>query len=93
MENGTVIHRIIGLVSFGFQCAMPLTPGFYAPIFPQLEWVKKVIKNTNQCPNLDSKCESGMARCSATKGKKSLLQRESFLLFYILAKNFFLSGN
>ena len=84
MENGTIVYRIIGLVSFGFECAMPLTPGFYAPVYQQLEWVKVVIKHTNQCPNQDSKCKSGLARCSATKGKKRLIQLELFLLFHFL---------
>ena len=77
------MYRLIGLVSFGGRgCAIPLRPGFYASVYPQLDWVKRVIEETITCPHQDPKCENCLAKCKATVGKEVCL-RASILLSII----------
>ena len=90
-ENGTLVHRVIGLVSFGFECATPFKPGYYASVYPQLEWVKHVIKETNKCANLDSSYKNGLARCSAMNRKKASFNLQICLLFFICCETFLLN--
>ena len=54
-DEGTDINYVVGVVSFGFGCATPDTPGYYSNVHPQMGWIKKVIKDskTNKCPNAD----------------------------------------
>ena len=68
------MHRLIGLVSFGGSgCAIPLRPGFYASVYPQLDWVKRVIEETNTCPHQDPKCKNCLVKCKATIGREVYL--------------------
>ena len=61
----TDIHYVVGVVSFGFGCATPATPGFYAHVHPQGTWIKKVLKDgkTDKCPN-DIQREQNNAACT-----------------------------
>ena len=60
------IHQIVGIVSYGFGCATPEKPGYYAPVYPQLAWIREVLKQTNECKNSDKKAKNGLATCSTT---------------------------
>ena len=43
---------MVGVVSFGFGCASPDTPGYYSNVYPQRAWINKVIKGSEKgkCP-------------------------------------------
>ena len=63
-ENETSVNRVIGIVSFGFGCGKPNVPGYYAPVHPQIDWIKGVMKNTNKCSNFDKNKEK-LCPCSS----------------------------
>ena len=64
--GNNTIHRIVGIVSYGFGCATKYMPGYYAPVYPQLEWIREVVHQTNECKNTDEKSKNGLATCSTT---------------------------
>ena len=81
-DNETIIHRVTGVVSFGFECAKEFIPGYYAPVFPQNEWIKSIMKKTNTCPNVhDNKLE----RCSSSRIRSNSINL--VLIFYCMYKN------
>ena len=57
--KGNGVHRIIAIVSWGFGCAKWGRPGYYAPVYPHRKWIRGVMKEMPQCPNLDGQtCSS-----------------------------------
>ena len=66
-RTGTPKHRVIGIVSWGYECALPHIPGYYAPVYPQRTWIEKVMKETNSCPNEDKRRKDSLAACAAQK--------------------------
>ena len=83
-KTGRDIHRVIGVVSFGFECALPKYHGFYAPVYPQLNWIKNVIAKTNTCPNVEKKnvfkavFKDVLSRCSSS------CLKTKYLVYYLL---------
>ena len=76
----SVVNVVIGIVSFGIACGKPDTPGFYAPVYSQLVWIHGVLKNTNECPNIDSNNNS-LLRCSS-----NTLRVDSTVILYLIIK-------
>ena len=64
-DDDTDINSVVGIVSFGFGCATPSTPGYYSNVHPQRKWINKVIKDgkTDKCPN-DKKRQQNNAACT-----------------------------
>ena len=87
-KTGRDIHSVIGVVSFGFGCAnRPYGSGyhgFYAPVYPQLNWIKNVIAKTNTCPNVEKKnvfkavFKDVLSRCSSS------CLKTKYLVYYLL---------
>ena len=75
--NGTNIHRVIAIVSFGFDCAHVGSPGYYAPVYSQLEWIRHIIQNTITCSNIDL---NALGKCSSSRMKTSFVLSIVFLL-------------
>ena len=64
--TGIVRNYIVGIISWGFECGRPNKPGYYAPVYPQMEWIRKIINKTNKCKNTDKNTKNGLATCSTT---------------------------
>ena len=77
------IHRIVGIVSYGFGCASKGSPGYYAPVYPQLEWIRAVVNQTNECKNADKKAKFGLATCSSTTIHVKFVFKNLILLYLI----------
>ena len=44
------ISTVVGIVSYGYGCATPDVPGYYANVNKQLNWLKQVLsKDTTTC--------------------------------------------
>ena len=82
--NDTNIHRLMGLVSFGFNCALPDSPGYYAPVYTQLEWIRHIIQNTITCPNID---QNVLGKCSSSKMKTNFVTYVWSIVFLLLVLN------
>ena len=63
-STGTDVFRIIAVVSWGFGCAEEGKPGYYAPVFPQLDWITSIMKETAKCPKEENK--DRLATCSSS---------------------------
>ena len=77
------IHQIVAIVSYGFGCATPHIPGYYAPVYPQLEWIREVLKQTNECKNTDKKAKDGLATCSTITIKNQIFFTNLVVLYLI----------
>lgn len=42
-----ILHRIIGVVSFGFGCGRPGTPGIYTRVSSYVPWIQEIVWKTN----------------------------------------------
>ena len=85
-ENGndTNIHRLMALVSFGFDCAHRGSPGYYAPVYTQLEWVRHIMQNTIRCPNID---QNSLGKCSSSRMKTNLVTNVLSIVFLVSVLN------
>ena len=85
-ENGndTNIHRLMALVSFGFDCAHRGSPGYYAPVYTQLEWIRHIMQNTITCPNID---QNGLGKCSSSRMKINFVMYVLSIGFLLLVLN------
>ena len=81
-STGTKVFRIIAVVSWGFGCAQEGHPGYYAPVFPQLDWIKSIMKETEKCPRDENK--QNLATCSSS------IASISYFLHYIVMLILFL---
>ena len=51
-DNKRDAYILLGTVSFGYQCAYPGKPGYYARVNQVLPWIRYTIENqgTSTCP-------------------------------------------
>ena len=81
-ETDSKVHRIIGIVSFGFRCASRGIPGYYASVYPQLEWIQSIVNQTNTCTNVDKTAKNGLQTCSAPSVNIAFL-RSNLIVSYL----------
>ena len=84
-DNITKVNTVIGIVSFGFACATPNTPGYYSSVSPQIKWINDVLKNsdTNTCTKLD-----GFSSQERNSASPNINQAKNLLCFVIHALKF-----
>ena len=85
-ENGndTNIHRLMALVSFGFDCAHRGSPGYYAPVYTQLKWVRHIMQNTITCPNIN---QNALGKCSSSRMKTNVVTNVLSIVFLVSVLN------
>ena len=49
-DEKTNVSSVIGVVSWGYQCAYPGKPGFYARVNQVLPWINKTLEKNSTCP-------------------------------------------
>ena len=81
VSTGNAIYRLIGVTSWGFGCGRKDYPGYYAAVYPQLDWIYETMKKTTKCPNQVNKNE--LARCSSSVTKDNCTLRSIAILLWL----------
>ena len=48
-QNDTRRWVVLGVVSFGYECAMPEKPGYYAKVSRVVPWIRKILRESPAC--------------------------------------------
>ena len=80
-STGNAIYRLIGVTSWGFGCGRKDYPGYYAAVYPQLDWIYEIMEKTTKCPNQVNRNE--LARCSSSVTKDNCTLRSIAILLWL----------
>ena len=48
-QNDTRRWVVLGVVSFGYECATPEKPGYYARVSRVVPWIRKILRESPAC--------------------------------------------